>query len=74
MDTNLPECAKLKLKYHECYDQWKANMVVDLQLSGLHVCTSVFEDYRDCVTEGMKARVASVRRKQDSDPNPGFRP
>ena len=67
---DVPECDKLKAKYDKCYDEWKQSKVVDVQLGGLHVCTGVFDDYRDCVVEGMKHRVAESRRKRQEPPTP----
>jgi hypothetical protein len=64
MNTNLPECEQLKGKYETCFSEWKASKVADVQLGGLHVCTDVFNDYRDCVTLGMKHRLAKLKEER----------
>jgi hypothetical protein len=64
---DLPECDKLKIKYDDCYTSWKTTKVTDMQVGGLHLCTQVFEDYRDCAVEGMKARVALAKKKREDE-------
>ena len=62
--ADLKECAGLKEKYDTCYSEWKNTKVSEIQL-GSHICTTVFEDYRDCVIEGMKARLASEKSTKE---------
>jgi len=62
--ADLKECAGLKEKYDTCYSEWKKTKVSEMQL-GSHICTTVFEDYRDCVIEGMKARLASEKSTKE---------
>ena len=62
MDAWVPQCKPLKEQYDVCMQNVK---LVNLSFGGVHVCTDKFEDYKDCVTIGMKMRntiAAEARR------------
>ena len=56
MDKFVPECKPLKLKYDECLQEWVDKKVFSIQFGAPHQCSEKFEDYKDCVTIGMKLK------------------
>ena len=57
MDAWVPQCKPLKEKYDLCMQDVK---LVNLSFGGVHACNDRFEDYKDCVTIGMKMRNAKA--------------
>ena len=56
MDAWVPQCKPLKEKYDACMQEWVDKKLINVTFGGLHTCADHFEDYKDCVTIGMKMR------------------
>ena len=56
MDKWVPQCKPLKEQYDKCMDEWVEKKLINSTFGGTHTCAEPFDDYRDCVTLGMKLR------------------
>ena len=66
MDKWVPECKPLKAVYDTCMQDLFEKKLYSLAVASSHPCNEKFEDYKDCVTMGMKLKNEKKKRKEDA--------
>lgn len=56
MDKFVPQCNPLKAIYDDCMKEWYDKKLLNSAFGAPHPCSDPFQDYKDCVTIGMKYR------------------
>ena len=62
IDTNIPECVVLKKKYEDCFNAAKAFKFTEIKQK-LEDCDGVFQNYKDCMTFGLRTRMLNEKNK-----------